>query len=92
MKECRFCNGEVISGESIGDGIPTALMAIDSLASAFEFGEKKNKESCEDGIQLRSGNRLCWDNSSREYATQDVEIRFCPFCGKVLEPSMEVGT
>ena len=67
MSECRFCNGEFIEPGSVGDGLPTISMAIDRLSEAFGFAPKKPTR-CSLGIQLQNGNRLCWDNSAREYA------------------------
>ena len=86
MSDCRFCNGEVIKPGSVGPGLPTISMAVDQLCAAFGYRpSNKDKEKCHLGIQLQHGNRLCWDSSAREYATLDVEIQFCPFCGSKLE-------
>lgn len=83
MNSCPFCNGEVIEPDSVCDGLPTIGMTIDRLSAAFGFTPKKSSR-CSLGIQLQGKNRLCWDNSAREYALLDVEIRYCPFCGREL--------
>lgn len=86
MNNCKFCNGEVIEPGSVGDGFQNMSMMIDRLQYAFGFEAKSQTFGyCKNGIQLQNGNRLCWDNSAREYALLDVEIRYCPFCGRELE-------
>ena len=86
MSDCRFCNGNVIKAGSM-NGYPTMEMALNRFMNVFSiefcFGQEKD-ETLSLGIQLQHGNRLCWDSSSREYATLDVEIQYCPFCGKEL--------
>lgn len=84
MNSCPFCNGEVIKYSSM-NGYPTMQTAIENMLSMFG-GQPKHDERLSMGIQLQDGNRLCWDSSAREYAVCDVEIRYCPFCGKELEP------
>ena len=80
MNDCVFCEGKPISAEYVrGDIKPTKLM----LKMLLGF-EDEESEQCEDGIQLKNGNRLYFDNSSGEYALQGIEIKHCPFCGKLL--------
>jgi len=86
MGDCRFCNGEVIKPDDVGIGLQTVSMMLDRLCFGVGYDRPhRNTEQCSLGIQLQNGNRLCWDSSAREYATLDVEIQFCPFCGSKLE-------
>lgn len=85
MNDCRFCNGDVIEAEYCGDGFKTMGMMLDVLMARFGSG-KKESEECKNGIQLQNGNRLAFDNSACEYATLEIEIMYCPFCGRELHP------
>jgi len=87
--DCRFCNGEAISCDDVGEGIQTMSMMVDAMfENLFGYTEKKKNDYLKNGIQLQRGNRLCFDSSAREYAVLDIEIRYCPFCGKELEPEI----
>lgn len=79
--ECAFCAGKVINAEYAQDGIKTMGMMLSMLMGRFD----EVKEKCDNGIQLQDGNKLCFDNSAREYAVLSVDIRYCPFCGKELK-------
>lgn len=84
MDNCRFCSGKWVNGGEIGEGIPTMFTSLRFLGAALGVMEEKETEY--DGIHLVDGNKLAFDNSSGEYAEQMLEINYCPFCGKKLEP------
>lgn len=84
MENCKFCTGKAIKANAHGEGIPTMESMLDSLFGTMkEEDEEDNK--CKNGIILRNGNELCFDNSSREYQELSIEISYCPFCGEELE-------
>ena len=87
MEECMFCSGAVIKPTDVLGSNRNMAMAIEMFGNAFGYKplKSRNQETCTNGIQLQNGNRLCFDNSGREYAMLDVEIRYCPFCGRELE-------
>lgn len=78
---CKFCNGELIPMEAVGEGIKTMRIMLGMLGGEFEEEY--------DGIQLMEGNYLTFDNSSGEYARGAVEINYCPMCGHELKGSEE---
>lgn len=83
MEDCAFCNGEVIEAEFVGEGLKTAGMSLQFLGAMF--GREPEKQTrCHNSIQLQEGNKLAFDNSCGEYAILSVEIKYCPFCGKIL--------
>lgn len=83
MNECLFCAGKAIEAEYCGQGIKTMAMMISMM-----FGDSKKEQEQEyacNGIMLKKGNQLCFDNSAGEYAELSIEIKNCPFCGEELE-------
>lgn len=81
MKDCKFCNGQLIEFDFIGPGKKTM---VTSLRLLFGKDTLEKPTRCQDGVQLRDGCILIFDNSSREYAPLGVQINYCPFCGEVL--------
>lgn len=80
MNDCKFCRGEWIHAEYVGEGITTMMTNLKMV-----FG-MSNDDKEYDGIHLIDGNMLAFDNSSGEYADQMVAINYCPFCGEKVEP------
>lgn len=86
--KCRFCSGNNVPAEyTIGDGFKTMGMMIGMLSGMF--GNEDEPERLYNGIQLQSGNMLCFDNSAREYVPLGIRIGNCPFCGRELKPEEE---
>lgn len=76
---CEFCEQkDFIKFHYLGVGYRTPLISTDFLDNGKLTDIKKR-----DCIFLEE-NRLGYDNSSGEYATQYIEINFCPFCGRRL--------
>ena len=80
---CPFCNGVQINGEYVGEGIMTVNMIMGSLFGSEDTSE--NETDCSNGIILKGGNVLFFDNSAQEYASLGIKIRYCPFCGRELK-------
>lgn len=80
MSNCEFCSGKQVNAEYVGDGIQTMGMMLDQMFGA----SKKEKNFLKNGIQLKDGKLLTFDNSAAEYAPLAIEIQYCPFCGKKL--------
>ena len=79
--ECRFCSGNNVPAEcTIGDGFKTMGMMLRML-----FGNDDGSADLYNGIQLQSGNMLCFDNSAREYVPLGIRIGYCPLCGRELK-------
>ena len=84
MDNCKFCNGEPIPAEyETGHGTRTVGMMIEMLMGGFLKSEKR--EYAYNGIQLKNGNILTFDNSACEYTGLGIEIKYCPFCGMILQ-------
>ena len=81
MSECKFCAGEKVNADYVGDGITSAEFTINRLKQAF--GMYYNDK---DGIRLVDGQYLAFDNSAGEYAEQMISINYCPMCGRKIEP------
>lgn len=82
--DCRFCSGGNVRAEfTVGDGLKTMGMMIGMLFG--KFGNEDDPERVYNGIQLQSGNMLCFDNSSREYVPLGIRIGYCPLCGRELK-------
>lgn len=82
MNDCAFCNGKLISAEYVGQGIITMSMMVGMLFGGGSDDEER--DYAYNGIIIKDGNRLCFDNSAGEYAELSLEIKHCPFCGKEL--------
>lgn len=80
---CPFCNGVQINSEYAGQGI----MTLNTIIGSFFGSEDTNeiKTDCSNGIILKRGNLLFFDNSAQEYASLGIKIKYCPFCGKELK-------
>ena len=82
-EECRFCSGKPVRSDFFyGSGLYTMRM-MPGL-----WGGRKEQEDDADvleGIQLKNGNRMIFDSSSGKYVRLGIEIKHCPFCGKVLD-------
>ena len=77
MADCKFCAGEWIRSDYVGEGIvPIPLM--------LGPGDMPR-----DGVHLKYGNCLYFDSSSHEYAEQAITIKYCPFCGAELKEEEE---
>ena len=86
-KDCRFCCGKPVKAEvTVGEGIKTMSMMLDMMIGG---SSDKHSGHLKDGIQLESGNILCFDSSSREYVPLGIRICYCPFCGRELKPEEE---
>ena len=85
--DCPFCAGKMISSEYCGGGIKTMGMMLGAMFGGYDDDEEHTEAY--NGIMLKHGNMLCFDNSAREYAELAIEIRHCPFCGSVLEHEEE---
>jgi hypothetical protein len=88
-KECKFCSGHHIMSEHVAEGIHPMGLRIVMLRSMLGFPDEDDDEDedpkgCCDGIELKHGNQIVFDNSSGEYAEQSIDINYCPFCGKKL--------
>ena len=85
MSDCKFCNGEPRQADELsGGGIKTMGMMIDML-----FGSRTERDYAYNGIQLKNGNLLCFDNSACEYTVLGIRVNYCPFCGKELKEKSE---
>ena len=80
--DCPFCAGKAVAAEYCGSGIQTMGMMLGSLFG--KFGEDDVHEYAYNGIMLKRGNMLCFDNSAGEYAELAINIKHCPFCGRTL--------
>ena len=49
------------------------------------LGNDQERDYAYNGIMLKNGNMLCFDNSAGEYAELAIDINYCPFCGKELK-------
>ena len=86
--DCPFCNGVQIDSEYIGQG----TMTFNTFLGSF-FGSEdtsKTETECSNGIILKRGNILLFDNSAQEYAALGVKIRYCPFCGRELKEEEDI--
>ena len=91
MSECKFCEGKVIHSHSIPvkNGIRT-LHEISKILFGREDPDEDEDEEygplavC-DGVRLVHGNKMRFDTSSQEYVPHELEISYCPFCGKELK-------
>ena len=81
---CLFCQGKPISGTPVGNGIDTFHTMISKI-----FGGHEEQDQLNNGIQLLRGNVLCADSSSMEYNPIEIEINYCPFCGRELKGESE---
>lgn len=77
--KCDFCEGKTINSQYMKSGLITKKNKYSTMFNTVD------KYRWEDGIWLENGNLLTYDSSSGEYASQGVEIKYCPFCGKELE-------
>ena len=82
MSECPFCAGKAVKAEYCGQGIKTISMMLSMM---FGPNEDEEQDYANNGIMLKNGNQLCFDNSAGEYAELSIEIKNCPFCGKSLK-------
>ena len=77
--KCDFCEGKTINAHYMNTGLVTMKNKFSTMFRTT------NKYKWEDGVWLKDGNVLTYDSSSGEYASQGVEINYCPFCGEKLE-------
>ena len=89
MSECKFCEGKIVHSHSIAtrNGFRTMHEMVNSLFGREDPDEDENfgpLAVC-DGIRLVNGNKMRFDTSSQEYLPHELEINYCPFCGKELK-------
>ena len=87
MNECKFCLGKPINSYSVGNGIKTMSEMISSFMFIVDstLGRKDDEETkLSNGIMLVDGNKMHVDNSAREYDPVEIEINYCPMCGRKL--------
>lgn len=77
--KCDFCEGKTINSQYMKSGLVTMKNKFSAMFNTVD------KYKWEDGVWLEDGNVLTYDSSSGEYASQGVEINYCPFCGEKLE-------
>jgi len=85
---CKFCAGKIVHSHSIATkgGYRTMHEMVNML-----FGKEDPDEdeygplAVSDGVRLVYGNRMRFDTSSQEYVPHELEINYCPFCGKELK-------
>ena len=90
MSECKFCEGKVVHSHSIP--VKNGTRTLHELVHLV-FGSEDSDEDDEDygplavcdGVRLVYGNRMRFDTSSQEYVPHELEISYCPFCGKELK-------
>ena len=82
MENCLFCEGKPIRTEYCTNGTKPVMMMLDIMLGRIDDRER---DYAYDGIMLKEGNKLCFDNSSGEYSEQAIDINYCPFCGKELK-------
>ena len=82
MDICGFCSGKAVPAEYCGDGIKSLGMMVEMF-----IGRKDTeRDYAYNGVMLKAGNKLCFDNSSAEYTELSIDIKYCPFCGRELKP------
>ena len=84
MNDCTFCDGKIIKA-NISDGIKAKRTMMDGILSIERMDNDKKESLSYCGIRLKGGNKMAFDNSSGEFEELQVEIRYCPFCGRELE-------
>lgn len=80
MNECKFCGGDLIPVERFGEN-GFRPMSVNLFFITGTYPENY-------GITLKKQEGhvfLCFDNSCGEYCEGQIEIKYCPFCGKELK-------